>query len=353
MTANPIFCACWPMRLPLVNAVAIWVATLIVPGVSIEGGTLGKSVVALLVVFMFAALTTRLWFLQVLAVAQYRDEARNNSVSFAETDALRGTIKDANGQRWFLKFDPRGYRGMSTGTEVTATKLMWALGYNVPENHIAYVRRWQLVVGDGKERERLVEDVVLAVSPSVGGDRRGSFEFEIHLTDVPPSAVPGRRRCQPDAVLVATREHERPAPDERNRAVPVWSVPLVDMPRPGEKRRLREQVQEVVPRFAQPDLERVFVDGVRLDALQPSCGGHVVLEHPVKGEGEIVRRERRAIAPYGVAAKREPVRPTVVGDREALGEIGLDLEVASDRDEASEEAAYDPVCEVAGGESWC
>jgi len=59
------------------------------------------------------------------------------------------TIKDAAGQRWFLKFDPRGYRAMATGTEVAVTKLMWALGYNVPENHIAYMRRDQLVVGDG------------------------------------------------------------------------------------------------------------------------------------------------------------------------------------------------------------
>ncbi len=59
------------------------------------------------------------------------------------------TIKDANGQRWFLKFDPRGYRGMATGTEVAVTKLMWALGYHVPENHIAYMRREQLAVGDG------------------------------------------------------------------------------------------------------------------------------------------------------------------------------------------------------------
>src|SRR6185295_11394939 len=57
------------------------------------------------------------------------------------------TIKDANGERWFLKFDPPGYRAMATGTEVTVTKLMWTLGYNVPENHIAYVRRDQLVVG--------------------------------------------------------------------------------------------------------------------------------------------------------------------------------------------------------------
>ncbi len=58
------------------------------------------------------------------------------------------TIKDAKGQRWFLKFDPRGYQGMSTGTEVLVTKLMWALGYNVPENHIAYLRREELIVGN-------------------------------------------------------------------------------------------------------------------------------------------------------------------------------------------------------------
>ena len=59
------------------------------------------------------------------------------------------TVKDATGQRWFLKFDPPGYRGMTTGTEVAVTKLMWALGYNVPENHIAHLRREQLEVGAG------------------------------------------------------------------------------------------------------------------------------------------------------------------------------------------------------------
>jgi len=59
------------------------------------------------------------------------------------------TIKDTKGQLWFLKFDPPGYRGMATGTEVAVTKLMWALGYHVPENHIAYMRRDQLVIADG------------------------------------------------------------------------------------------------------------------------------------------------------------------------------------------------------------
>ena len=47
------------------------------------------------------------------------------------------TVRDANDVTWFLKFDPPGHRAMSTGTEVTVTKLMWALGYHVPENHVA------------------------------------------------------------------------------------------------------------------------------------------------------------------------------------------------------------------------
>jgi hypothetical protein len=77
------------------------------------------------------------------------------------------TIKDGTGQRWFLKFDPPGHRGMATGTEVAVTKLMWALGYHVAENHIAYVRREQLVLGTGakftpaggKERAMRNDDV--------------------------------------------------------------------------------------------------------------------------------------------------------------------------------------------------
>jgi penicillin-binding protein 2 len=52
---------------------------------------------AALVVAMFATLTTRLWFLQVLAAEQYRDDARQNAVRLIEVPAPRGVIKDADG----------------------------------------------------------------------------------------------------------------------------------------------------------------------------------------------------------------------------------------------------------------
>ncbi|HEY7477249.1 MAG TPA: hypothetical protein VIB62_03345, partial [Actinomycetota bacterium] len=54
-------------------------------------------VLALLVALMFVALTTRLWYLQVLAADTYKDTAVDNSIRFAYTDPLRGLILDASG----------------------------------------------------------------------------------------------------------------------------------------------------------------------------------------------------------------------------------------------------------------
>src|SRR5881409_2807435 len=46
---------------------------------------------------MFAALGTRLWFMQVLASEQYRKEARQNGIRLVSTVASRGRINDRNG----------------------------------------------------------------------------------------------------------------------------------------------------------------------------------------------------------------------------------------------------------------
>jgi hypothetical protein len=62
------------------------------------------------------------------------------------------TITDSAGDRWFIKFDPRDWREMMSGAEVTSTKLFHALGYYVPENHVTRLTRDMLVVG---ERSRI------------------------------------------------------------------------------------------------------------------------------------------------------------------------------------------------------
>jgi penicillin-binding protein 2 len=52
---------------------------------------------ALLVVFMFAALSTRLWYLQVLASEKYVGMTDNNTVKFFDVPAPRGRILASNG----------------------------------------------------------------------------------------------------------------------------------------------------------------------------------------------------------------------------------------------------------------
>ncbi|MGE3273882.1 MAG: hypothetical protein AB7O67_02135 [Vicinamibacterales bacterium] len=72
------------------------------------------------------------------------------------------TVRDTAGELWFIKFDPPSNPEMATGAEMIATKLFWALGYHVPENHLAVLDRSRLVLGpdattrnDRGERQRL------------------------------------------------------------------------------------------------------------------------------------------------------------------------------------------------------
>jgi hypothetical protein len=71
------------------------------------------------------------------------------SIVSAKTDGVTPglVIRDRAGIDWFVKFDLAGHRGMASGAEVVSTRLLWALGFNVPENHVAYVGARDLVIG--------------------------------------------------------------------------------------------------------------------------------------------------------------------------------------------------------------
>lgn len=45
-------------------------------------------------------------------------------------------IEDGRGDKYVIKFDPKGYSEMPSGAEIVSTKLFYAAGYNVPENYI-------------------------------------------------------------------------------------------------------------------------------------------------------------------------------------------------------------------------
>jgi len=62
-------------------------------------------------------------------------------------------IKDSEGTRFAIKFDPPGFPEMATGADVVTSYLYWAAGYNVPENVIVSFRRDDLEIGPGATYE--------------------------------------------------------------------------------------------------------------------------------------------------------------------------------------------------------
>ena len=127
------------------------------------------------------------------------------------------TIIDSAGARWFIKFDPRDYREMMSGAEVTATKLFHALGYNVPENHVTRLTRDMLELGerskitssDGAERQLTGADIDrllrmaaqesdgsyrVVASKAVEGKPVGPFLYHGTRPDDPHDIVPHEHR---------------------------------------------------------------------------------------------------------------------------------------------------------------
>jgi hypothetical protein len=60
-------------------------------------------------------------------------------------------LKDATGQSYLVKFDDASYPNLRSGAEVISTKILYAAGYNVPENYIAYIDPKDLKIGDDVE----------------------------------------------------------------------------------------------------------------------------------------------------------------------------------------------------------
>ncbi len=64
------------------------------------------------------------------------------------------TVRDRRGHVYFVKFDPQAHPNLSTAADVLVSRFFHALGYHVPQNDVAYVRRDQLAV-DPKARIRV------------------------------------------------------------------------------------------------------------------------------------------------------------------------------------------------------
>jgi len=123
------------------------------------------------------------------------------TVIAAKTDGVTPgfTIRDSSGLVWFLKFDPPGYRGMATGTEVVVAKLFWALGYHITEYYISQLRPSDLIIDQsavftppsGIKRAMHLSDINTLLK-EVEGDPDGTYRVIASLSI--PGKMVGRIR---------------------------------------------------------------------------------------------------------------------------------------------------------------
>jgi hypothetical protein len=63
-------------------------------------------------------------------------------------------IKDARGEKFLLKFDPKGFPEAETSTQIIMGRLLWAVGYNVTDDYVVKLRREDLVLApDAKVKD--------------------------------------------------------------------------------------------------------------------------------------------------------------------------------------------------------
>lgn len=128
------------------------------------------------------------------------------------------TVRDAAGTVYFVKFDPPANPEMASGAEIISTKFFHALGYHVPENYVAFVKRESLQIGstvsltdrDGRRRRmepRDVDDVLAKAARQPDGAYRVIASKALQGTPVGPFRYHGTRPDDPNDIV--PHEHRR------------------------------------------------------------------------------------------------------------------------------------------------
>jgi hypothetical protein len=112
--------------------------------------------------------------------------------------------EDQNGRKYLVKFDTLENPEMQTAAAIVGNRVFWALGFNVPSDHIVTFRPEELEV---PEKARAAIDAVLKTSPKtadgayrslasemLAGVPKGGFASEGLRGDDPNDRVPHERR---------------------------------------------------------------------------------------------------------------------------------------------------------------
>ncbi|MFB3905285.1 MAG: hypothetical protein ACE15E_17685 [Acidobacteriota bacterium] len=121
-------------------------------------------------------------------------------------------VRDAKGDLYFIKFDPKGYPQLATSTEVICTRFFYAFGYNVPENYLVRIRREDVTIGpkaiitdENGLKRNWTEDDVDRIFEKVSVDAEGTVQvvasYRLEGAIVGPFKYWGTRSDDPNDVF--------------------------------------------------------------------------------------------------------------------------------------------------------
>ena len=93
---------------------------------------------------------------ELLAIARHgrppADDGPLAVVSIKSRGMTPGFVmQDAKRDRYLVKLDPPGFPDVPTGAEMVCTSILWALGWNVPENHLVRLDLARLAAPPGND----------------------------------------------------------------------------------------------------------------------------------------------------------------------------------------------------------
>ena len=123
--------------------------------------------------------------------------------------SLGFTFEDAKKRKFLLKFDLKEFAEIETGAHIISHRILYALGYNVPEDHIGFVRRSDIVIGEKAKKKGIDEakfdEAMKLVFHREDGQIRVFASMFLPGTPIGPYAREGLRRDDPNDMI----PHER------------------------------------------------------------------------------------------------------------------------------------------------